>query len=91
MSKYILLSFHLEYIVIRSTVVDDTTINLPWLSKKKVANGHWNDITLQSVFVSSGFEGDLHSMLDLDSAGVAKPLNFLWMWMLHLGPLELGA
>ena len=70
-AKYILLSFHLEDIVTRTAVVDDTSIKLPWSSKKKVANGHWNDITLQSVFVSSDFEGDLHSMLDLNSAGVA--------------------
>ena len=30
-------------------------------------------------------------MLDFDSAGVAKPLNFVWMWVLRLGKLELGA
>ena len=30
-------------------------------------------------------------MLDLDSAGVAKPLNFVGMWVLRLGQLELGA
>ena len=30
-------------------------------------------------------------MLDLDSAGVAKPLNFVRMWLLRLGQLELGA
>ena len=30
-------------------------------------------------------------MLDLDSARVAKPLHFVWMWMLRLGQLELGA
>ena len=30
-------------------------------------------------------------MLDLDSAGVAKPLHFVWMWVLRLGQLELGA
>ena len=30
-------------------------------------------------------------MLDLDSARVAKPLHFVWMWVLHLGQLELGA
>ena len=30
-------------------------------------------------------------MLDLDSAGVAKPLYFVWMWVLRLGQLELGA
>ena len=69
--KYVLLSFHLEDVVVRSAVVDDTSIKLPWASKKKVANGHWNDITLQSVFVSSDFEGDLHSMFDLNSAVVA--------------------
>ena len=30
-------------------------------------------------------------MLNLDSAGVANPLNFVGMWVLHLGQLELGA
>ena len=30
-------------------------------------------------------------MLDLDSAGVAKPLHFIRMWVLRLGQLELGA
>ena len=69
--KYVLLSFHLEDVVVRSAVVDDTSIKLPWASKKKVENNHWNDITLQSVFVGANFEGDLHTMLDLNSAGVA--------------------
>ena len=30
-------------------------------------------------------------MLDFDSAGVAKPLHSVWMWMLFLEQLELGA
>ena len=30
-------------------------------------------------------------MLDLDSAGATKPLHFVWMWMLRLWQLELGA
>ena len=30
-------------------------------------------------------------MLDLDSSGVAKTLHFVWMWVLRLGKLELGA
>ena len=30
-------------------------------------------------------------MLDLDSAGVAKTLNFVGMWVLRLGQWELGA
>ena len=89
-AKYVLLSFHLEDIVIRSTIVDDTSIKLPWSPKKKVANGTWNDITLQSVFVGANFEGDLYSMLNLDSARVAKPLNFVGMWVFRLGKLELG-
>ena len=89
--KYILLSFHLEDVVVRSAVLDDTSIKLPWASKKKVANSHWNDVALQGVFISANFEGDLYSMLDLDSAGVAKPLNFVRMWLLRLGQLELGA
>lgn len=69
--KYILLFLHLEDVVVRSAVVDDTSIKLPWSTKKRVSNGHWNDITLQSVFVSSDFEGDLHYVLDLDGAKVA--------------------
>ena len=56
-----------------------------------MTNGHWNDVALQGVFVGADFEGYLHSMLDLDSAGVAKPLHFVWMWMLRLGQLDLGA
>ena len=39
-AKYILLSIHLEDVVVRSAVVDDTSIKLPWASKKKVENGH---------------------------------------------------
>ena len=70
-TKDVLLSLHLEDIVIRSPVVDDTSIKLPWSPKKKVANEHWNDITLQSVFTSSNLEGNLYPMLDLDSAGAA--------------------
>ena len=30
-------------------------------------------------------------MLDLDGTGVTKPLHFVWMWMLRLGQLDLGA
>ena len=30
-------------------------------------------------------------MLDLDGAGVTKPLHFVWMWVLRHGQLELGA
>ena len=70
-TKYILLSLHLEDVVVHSAAVDDSSIKLQWASKEKVANGHWNDITLQSVFISSDFEGHLHSMLDLDGAGVS--------------------
>ena len=69
--KYVLLSFHLEDVVVHSAIVDDTS--MPWSTNKKVANGHWNDIALQGVFVGANFEGDLYSVLDLDSAGVAKP------------------
>ena len=89
--KYVLLSFHLEDVVVRSAVVDDSSIVLPWASKEKMANGHWNNVALQGVFVGANFEGDLYSVLDLDGAGVAKSLHFVWMWVLHLGQLELGA
>ena len=87
----VLLALHLEDVVVRLAVVDDSSIKLPWASKEKVANGHWNDVALQSVFIGANFEGDLYSMLNLDSAGVAKPLNFVGMWVLRLGQLELGA
>ena len=90
-AKYVLLSLHLEDVVVRLTIVDDSSIKFPWASKKKVENGHWNDVALQSVFVGANFEGDLYSMLDLDSAGVAKTLKFVGMWVLRLGQLELGA
>ena len=56
-----------------------------------MTNGHWNDVTLQGVFVGADLEGDLYSVLDLYSAGVTKPLHFVCMWMLRLGQLELGA
>ena len=56
-----------------------------------MTNGHWDDVTFQGVFVGADFEGDLYSVLDLDSAGVTKPLHFVWMWVLRLGQLELGA
>ena len=52
-TKYILLALHLEDVVVRSAIVDDTSIKLPWTSKKKVANGHWNDVALQGVFVGA--------------------------------------
>ena len=58
---------------------------------EKMTNGHWDDVTLQGVFVGADFEGDLHSVLDLYSAGVTKPLHFVWMWVLRLGQLELGS
>ena len=77
----VLLALHLEDVVVRSAVVDDSSIEFPWASKEKMANGHWNDIALQGVFVGANFEGDLYSMLDLDSAGVAKPLNCVGMWV----------
>ena len=56
-----------------------------------MTNGHWDDVALQGVFVGANLEGDLHSVLDLDGTGVTKPLHFVWMWMLRLGQLELGA
>ena len=64
-------SFHLETIVICTPIVDDTSVKLPWPSKKEVANGHRKDITLQSVFIGADLEIDLYSMLDLYGAGVA--------------------
>ena len=61
------------------------------MGENKVANGHWNDVALQSVFIGADLERDLYSMLDLYGAGVTKPLHFVWTWMLQLGQLELGA
>ena len=90
-TKYILLALHLEDVVVRSAIMDDSSIELPWSSKDKMTNGHWNDVALQGVFVGADFEGDSYSVLDLDGAGVTKPLHFVWMWMLRLGQLELGA
>ena len=87
----VLLALHLEDVVVHSTVVEDSSIELPWPSKEKMTNGHWDDIALQGVFVGADLEGDLYSVLDLDSAGVAKPLNFVGMWALHFDQLELGA
>ena len=89
--KYILLALHLEDVVVRSVVVDESSIELPWPSKEKMTNGHWNDVALQGVFVGADFVGDLYSVLDLDGAGVAKPLHFVRMWLLCLGQLKLGA
>ena len=87
----VLLALHLEDVVVRSAVVDDSSIELPWLSKEKMTDGHWNDVALQGVFVGADLEGDLYSVLDFDSAGVTKPFHFVWMWMLRLGQLEFGA
>ena len=66
----ILLALHLEDVVVRSAVVDDSSMELPWSSKEKMANGHWNDVALQGVFVGADLEGDLDRMLDSYSAGV---------------------
>ena len=81
----VLLALHLEAVVVRLTIVDYSSIELPWPSKEKMTNGHWNNVTLQGVFVCADLEGDLYSMLDLDGAGVTMPLHFVWMWMLRLG------
>ena len=89
--KYVLLALHLEDVVVHSAVVDDSSIKFPWASKEKVENGHWNEVALQSVFIGANFEGDLYSMLNLDSAEVAKTLYFVWMWVHRLGQLELGS
>ena len=56
-----------------------------------MTNGHWNDVALRGVLIGTDFEGDLYLVLDLDGAGVTKPLHFVWMWMVRLGQLELGA
>lgn len=72
-------------------IVDDSSIELPWPSKEKMKNGHWDDVALQGVFIGADLVGDLHSVLDLDGTRVTKPLHFVWMWMLRLGKLELGA
>ena len=87
----VLLALHLEDVVVRTAVVDDSSIELPWPYKEKMANDHWNDVALQVVFVGTDFEGSLYLVLDLDDAGVTKPLNLVWMWVLHLGQLELRA
>ena len=71
--------------------MDDTSVEFPWPSKEKMTNDHWNDVALQGVFVGADLEGDLYSVLDLDGAGVTKPLHFVWMWMLCLDQLEFGA
>ena len=56
--------------MIGTPVLDDTAVKFPWKTKKEVANGHWDDITLQSVFICSNFEGNFDRMLNLDSAGI---------------------
>ena len=85
----VLLALHLEDVVVRLAVVYDSSIEFPWPSKEKMKNGRWNDVALQGVFVGADFEGDLYSVLNLDSARVSKPLHFVWMWVLRLGQLEL--
>ena len=70
-TKDVLLALHLEDVVVLSAIVDDSSIKLPWASKEKVANGHWNDVALQSVFIGANLVRDLYSMLDLYGAGVA--------------------
>ena len=56
--------------MIGTPVADDATVKLPWSTKKEVANGHWDDIRFESVFICSDFEGNYDRMLDLDSAGI---------------------
>ena len=68
--QHIFIPFHLEAIVIGTPIVDDTTVELPWPTKKEVANCHGDHITLQSVFICTNFEGDLDRMLNSYSAGV---------------------
>ena len=67
----VLLALHLEDVVVRSAIVYDSSIELPWPSKEKMTNGHWNDVTLQSVLICSNFEGNLDRMLNFYSAGIA--------------------
>ena len=67
-TKDVLLALHLEDVVVRSAVVDDCSFKLPWASKENMANDHWNDVSLQGFFVGANLEGDLYSVLDLDSA-----------------------
>ena len=54
----VLLALHHEDVVVHLTIVDDSSIKLPWASKEKMANGHWDDVALQGVFVGANFEGD---------------------------------
>ena len=75
----VLLSLHLEDVVVRLAVLDDSSIELPWPSKEKMTNGHWNDVALHGVFIGTDLEGDLYSVLDLDGARVTKLLHFARM------------
>ena len=49
----VLLALRLEDVVVRSAVVDDSSIELPWASKEKMKNGLWNEVALQGVFVGA--------------------------------------
>ena len=77
--------------MIGTSVVDDTTVELPWSTKKEVANGHQDDITLQSVLICTNFEGYLDRMLNPYSAGVTYPLNLVGVRVLPLYQLKLAA
>ena len=85
------LAFPLEAIVVVAAIVEHATIVLPRTAQEDVAYGHGYHVAYQSVFISTDLEGDFHGMIHLDRAGVAKPLDLVWVRMLLFNEVELGA
>ena len=73
--------------MVSPSVVGDATIVLPWSSKKKVAHGHRDHITLKCVLVGTYLEGDLHGVLDTKISSIVKPLDLIGMTVFHLDQL----
>ena len=90
-SEHEFLALHLEMIVIRPSIVCDSTIILPWASKNKVAHGHGYHITLKGVLVGANLERDLHGVLDSKNSGVVEPLDLVGVRMLRLDQMKLVA
>lgn len=57
-----------EAIVIGATIVNNTTVKLPWASQEKVTNRQGHHITLHFVLIGVDLEIYFHGVLNLDGA-----------------------
>src|SRR4051812_38822869 len=85
------LTFTLEAIVVVADIVEHATIKLPRTAQENVAYGHGHHVAYQSVFIGADLERNIHGMIHLDGAGVAKPLDLVRMRMLLIDEVNLGA